>query len=87
MTTGNQAIAIVNRIADMRQKISEIQTKFDDWFIKRYGVHYSDVDCDQLIDAIAYGTGRAPYSIAQLDAWMANECNIKPVSPTPSEEK
>jgi len=78
MTTSKQAIAMAKRIVDMRHKIQEVQSDFDEWFIKRYDVHYSDVDCDQLIDALNQGTGVAPQSIKQLDAWMWEECKIKP---------
>lgn len=45
--------------------------KISEWFINRYGIHFSDVDADQLIDAIDYGAGWTPNTIAEIDAVMA----------------
>lgn len=48
---------------------SELADQITEAFRARYGRTHSDVDCDDLIDALDYGQGSCP-TLADADAMM-----------------
>jgi len=66
---------LLRRATRIAEQASEVQAKLTEAFRGRYGITYSDVDCDPLIDILDYGGGTPP-TIAQCDQWMAN-CGAK----------
>lgn len=42
---------------DLAFKKSKMATKLSEAFENRYGINYSDADCDWLIDYLDYGQG------------------------------
>lgn len=48
---------LLKRTARAAAKHFDLQQELNDEFIKRYGVTYSDVDADELIDILDMGGG------------------------------
>lgn len=59
-----------NRVA---KEAATVQSELTEAFNARYGVTYSDVDCDWLIDAFDYGGSADRITVAECDKYMA-EC-------------
>lgn len=72
------ALGLIVKISDAQDRITQMKNKFDAWFIQRYGVHYSEVDCDSLIDVLDYNSGNPPRNLLELDEWMAAS-GVKPI--------
>ncbi len=64
-----------NKAAERHRKAENDTRKF---FIERYGVDFSDVNCDPVID-ICSGQGDMIFSIEVLDKLVKEYCNIAPV--------
>lgn len=47
-------------------------------FIDRYGVDFSDADCDPLIDACS-GQGDVYNTLKELDAMVKSYCDLIPI--------
>jgi len=69
---------LIRRAIRVSEQAHKVQYDLTDAFRARYGVTYSDVDCDFLIDLFDYGGGDVP-SLAQCDAAMA-ACGVKPLA-------
>lgn len=59
----------LNAAVRFARKHNEINREINRLFEKRYGVSYSDIDEDWLIDSLDYGTG-AFVSLKQCDELM-----------------
>ena len=51
--------------------------EFDDLILEKYGIHYSDVDEDWIIDMVDYGTGII--SFKEFDNLMLKRKKVKNV--------
>jgi len=70
--------ALLRRAARMARQASETQRQLTKAFMGRYGVTYSEVDCDALIDTLDYGQGVVP-TLSDCDRYMENS-GVKPLS-------
>lgn len=61
-----------------------VQRLLTEAFEERYGVTYSDVDCDPIIDCLDYGSGNA-LTIKDCDRLMA-ECGVYPLGHTTTQQ-
>lgn len=52
---------LFNKMFKASVNYGKIKSVFDKMVIEVYGMHYSDVDDDWLIDALDYGTGYVSY--------------------------
>lgn len=50
--------ALLRKAVSISEKHFAIQQELSDAFQDRYGVTYSDIDCDELIDIFDYGGGQ-----------------------------
>ncbi len=62
--------ALLRKAASISEQHSVIQGKLTEAFEDRYGVTYSDIDCDQLIDILDYGGGHI--DLKKCDEIMRN---------------
>lgn len=62
--------ALLQEAVSVAKRNREMAARMTAAFMERYGVTYSDVDCDTLIDALDYGLGSAP-TLADADNAMA----------------
>lgn len=60
---------LLRRAARAAADHARLSGQVTDAFRDRYGVTHSDVDCDELIDALDYGTGPTP-TLARCDELM-----------------
>lgn len=72
MSNAKKLCASIKKLSAMAQKSNDENAVLRELFIERYGVDYSDVDCDLLIDCADYGQG-APMTIKVLDADMLSK--------------
>jgi hypothetical protein len=64
-------IADIKRANNLSQKHRQlVNGRIQDWFVKRYGVTFNEVDADELIDCVDYGQGGCPTTIKQIDSIM-----------------
>jgi hypothetical protein len=63
--------ALLRRAARIAEQASKVQADLTEAFRDRYGVTYSDVDCDWLIDVLDYGGGKN-LTVAECDRAMEN---------------
>lgn len=61
--------SLLTRASRLAAKAQEMQSVLTDAFHERYGVSYSDVDCDSLIDALDY-QGQESLTLAEADKLM-----------------
>lgn len=59
---------LLNRAAQLAAKKSRIQRQLTEAFVERYGVTYSEIDNDSLIDTLDYHGG--VISLAECDRLM-----------------
>jgi hypothetical protein len=57
------------KIAKIAFDFSIQSAKFDEMFTERFGIHYSELGIDQLIDSLNYGSG-LNMSLSKLDKLM-----------------
>lgn len=62
--------ALLKRACKAAEKHSEMSALITEAFEERYGKTHSDVDCDELIDALDYHGGPPP-TVAECDEAMA----------------
>lgn len=62
--------ALLRKATRVAADSAAVQRQLTEAFQERYGVTYSDVDADPIIDALDYGTGRLS-SLAECDRIMA----------------
>lgn len=70
----NRMLAKANRIAGEAHEMAGILTEA---FVERYGVTYSDVDADSIIDALDYGNATG-VTLEECDDIMT-ECGYPPI--------
>lgn len=58
------------KVARLSAEFLSEKRRFDDAFEERYGIHYSDIDEDWLIDCFDYGGGGLP-TLERMDEMMA----------------
>lgn len=63
---------LLRRATRIAREFSEVQGELTEAFNERYGCTYSDIDADQLIDTLDYGTCLQPPTVAQVDIEMRN---------------
>jgi len=68
MTTNTIFQRKLTQTANAAEKFTKLQQEVGEMFVERYGVHYSDVDCDAIIDTLNQGGGEI--TIAQCDEYM-----------------
>ena len=62
MVTERQIRKQFEKVYELSQRSQKESHKFDMMMSEYYGgVHYSDADRDELIDALDYGTGRTDF--------------------------
>lgn len=61
--------SLLKKAARLSAEFQEIQSQLTDAFNERYGVTYSDVDADMIIDTLDYGGG--DLTVADCDSIMA----------------
>lgn len=71
---------LLDRAVRIAKAAAKVQGELTEAFEQRYGLTYSDVDCDALIDIFEYGGG-ARVTVADCDREML----LCGVSPTPKE--
>lgn len=69
MTTNTEFLRKFNQTADAAEKLTRLQQELGEMFKERYGQHYSDVDCDPVIDTVDVNGGRM--TLAEIDESMA----------------
>lgn len=71
---------LMRKAARIASEHQEMMSKLTDAFNDRYGVTYSDVDCDALIDTFDYGQAGNDdnLTLADADRYMA-QCGVKPL--------
>lgn len=69
MTTNTEFLRKFNQTADAAEKHNRLQMELGEMFKERYGIHYSDVDCDSVIDTVDLNGGRM--SLVDIDEAMA----------------
>lgn len=69
---------LLRRAARLAEQSSIVQGQLTDAFRQRYGVTYSDVDCDRLIDILDYH-GADNLTVRECDEAMA-ACGVFPLS-------
>lgn len=62
---------LLKRACRIAAEASKVQAELTDAFNERYGLTYSDIDADNLIDSLDYGTGSA-VTVEDCDRDMTN---------------
>lgn len=75
--TDKQLDKLIKKRVDNAHEMQQVRAKLDPLIESRYGVHYSDIDCDAAIDAMDYGV--AGIDLATLDQEMT-DCGYPPNS-------
>ena len=71
--------SLLRRAAKAAKANAEMAAKITLAMRERYGCTHSDVDCDDLIDALDYGSGRIEtLTVAECDRLMA-QCGAHPL--------
>lgn len=60
---------LLNRLAKAQQKAFRLSQLVSDECINRHGVHYSEIDCDELIDTLDL-TGADKITASEFDKAM-----------------
>lgn len=61
--------AAINKATRAAQKANQERETVRELFIERYGVDYSDCDCDPIIDCVDYGQSD-PVKVDEVDGFM-----------------
>lgn len=61
---------LLKRASKLARKQSDMSALLTAAFEHRYGVTYSEADCDWLIDDLDYGQGGGGITLAEADAHM-----------------
>ena len=69
MTTNTEFQRKLTQTASAAEKHHRLQTEIGKMFEERYGIHYSDVDCDSVIDCLDVNGGSI--TVEQVDEYMA----------------
>ena len=72
MSNARKISASIRKLSSLAQKSNAENKILRELFVERYGIDYSDVDCDFLIDCADYGQG-APMKIKALDKDMLDK--------------
>lgn len=75
MMTDKEFQSLLNRGVKIAAKAYEVQQELTKAFEDRYGITYSDVDADEIIDVLDYQGGKI--TVKQVDAIMAETGNPK----------
>lgn len=73
--------ALLKRANRTSAQCRDVAGLITDAFRERYGVTHSDIDADELIEALDYGAGEAP-TLAEVDKIMT-EAGHPPLSGRP----
>jgi hypothetical protein len=76
MTTNTIFQRKLTQTANAAEKHNRLQQEVGEMFKERYGVHYSDVDCDSVIDALDINGGNI--TVEQCDEYMTT-CGHPPL--------
>jgi len=68
MTTNTIFQRKLTQTANAAEKFTRLQQEIGEMFIERYGKHYSDVDCDPIIDCLNQIGG--DITVEQCDQYM-----------------
>jgi len=64
--------AMLSRASRLAKEATKMSSTLTKAFVERYGVEYSEVDCDWLIDDLDYGMGNGHLTLEQADKWMTD---------------
>ena len=73
----------LQKLADITETRSQLQINIGQMFVERYGITYSDVDCERLIDTLDYWGGSI--TLEEADRYMTAE-GYPPIRRGKSEE-
>ena len=59
---------VLQQLAKIAEKYNQLSIKVGEMFQERYGVTYSDVDCDEIIDILDYNGGSI--TLEEADRYM-----------------
>jgi phenylpyruvate tautomerase PptA (4-oxalocrotonate tautomerase family) len=60
---------LLRRAVRIAAEKSDVAAELTEAFTERYGKTYSDIDCDELIDVLDYGSG-GKLTVKQVDKLM-----------------
>jgi hypothetical protein len=69
--TNREFSNLMRRTMTLGQQLWQLKREFDDAFVGRYGVHYSDLDEDELVEFFDYNPDTPPGGLAEVDQIMA----------------
>jgi hypothetical protein len=75
--TPRQFQRLLNRAADAAARHRAALEALSDAFVKRYGVHYSDVDADFIIDAVDLEGHRVTVEECDREMVLAMERSVQ----------
>lgn len=76
MTTNTIFQRKLTQTANAAEKHHRLCQEIGEMFVERYGVHYSDVDCDAVIDCLNQNGGNI--TVEQCDEYMT-QCGHPPL--------